>query len=48
MHRKELNNKSRYITFRVTKCYTYYITEVFTMVLNLLSKQLLQSRLGAD
>jgi hypothetical protein len=48
MHRKELNNKNRYIIFRVTRCYTCYISEVFTIVLNLLSEQLPQLRSGAD
>jgi hypothetical protein len=31
-----LNHKNKYITFRVTRCYTYYISEVFTIALNLL------------
>jgi hypothetical protein len=48
MHRKELNNKNMYITFRATRCHTCYISEVFTIVLNLLSEQLLQPHSGAD
>jgi hypothetical protein len=49
MHRKELSKKNRYITFRVTKCYNiYYISEVFTIILNPLSRRLLRPRLEVD